>query len=203
MTLLIAPAVSDPEGDPVTVEIAVDGRAIATTDGSGGNASRRIFDVDDVGYSHLAEVSLTATDDHGNETVEVLQHPVEHERSVKVTDFTFKATGATCFDDRTELRFGAEFSFVGPATWESDWVLDIQPATGQIVVGQRNGPAAVIRGTMTGRPVAQQVEVRVVVEGESDTHTSSHTSSDQVLTNLLRSSDCRLQMTYTIEIEDR
>lgn len=150
LTLTIAPTVTDPDGDAVTVGYSVDGgQELSVTD----EPTYR-FTVDGVGgYRHEAEVTITATDTLGATTRQTFTHQLEAVSTVVVSDVRLTLDRpSACFAARPAQRLKGDLRLRG--TVEAD-----------VAINQEwNNDKTQIRmlaqgrsGTVTGEPPRQDV----------------------------------------------
>jgi hypothetical protein len=211
LLLRFAPAVTDPDGDDVTLLFQVFG---ATVDPArvcfsdplckgdelpdGRRASFR-FDADQVGYRREAEVTVIAIDDRGTATRQTFTHTVEAVSKVTISNVRFQlARPADCFRDVDERTMEGLIQLTGPVSVSSPFSVNVSRSRSSfdLLVGG-------IREVVGEEPV-QTVRILVEFAGGTAAFRKSHRgNANQGLALYGSSNPCAGHFTYTVTFDVR
>jgi hypothetical protein len=208
LLLRIAPTVTDPDGDEVSLLFEVDGVLLdpAATcyddplckgdelpSATPTKGSVR-FGPDQVGYRHEAEVTVIAIDDRGAAARETYTHPLAAISTMTLSDVRFRlARPADCFRDVSSRTMAGLIKLTGP----------VSPGRSFLIELSRSEPSFTVpvggTGEVVGEAPVQAVRILVEFAGGTAELTKSHRGdTNQGLALYGSTDDCAGHFTYSI-----
>ncbi len=211
--LTIAPEVSDPDGDDVTLLFEVNGTTVdpaqtCSTIGCKGeeqpgdfpDRAAVLLDFADVGYAADVAVTIIATDAHGATSRETYSHAVSARTRVSFRDFSYTIDDpAACFSDTASrvLSFSREFKGAFSSIHMRELTISASSPSGTLDIDRA--------GEWHGTPSPPlEVSLSVSLSGIGTTAFAaprSYSSDAQETVNIGRGSPCEGVVTYRITFQ--
>lgn len=197
LLLRIAPAVTDPDGDDLTLLYRVFGGIVDPTRvcyneplckgeafPDGRRASFR-FAAQIVGYRYDAEVTVIAIDDRGATTEETFTHTVEAVTEVTVSDIEFRLFRArNCFDATPRRSMTGRVELTGPVTATRAFSIEMSSSSPGFTL-----PVGGTSDVVGEEAALQVVDISVEFAGDSDELHKAHRSNTNQALALYSSSN--------------
>ena len=193
LTLTVAPQVTDPDGDQVTVGIVVDGQPVGT-DAAG--TARVTFDPAQGGYTRDASVQVLATDSRGAVAEEVSATTLRAVTRAEVHAVRFEVTNpGDCFADEPARRLTGSLQFYGSVRRTVQISEELRPDRTRIALldseaAEIVGKEPVLRVILAGGRLANGTDIVSRVHPADDTGTFGH--------DLFQHTTCHGVLTYRV-----
>jgi hypothetical protein len=202
MTLTIAPKVTDPDGDAFTVGYAVDGTEVTAVSQE---LTYRFF-VDDVGYRHEAQVTITATDEHGATTEDTFTETLTAVTTVTFGIFEFSVVNPEqCFAKAEAWRLTGFLQLSGAVKATTNINEELRRGRSRITLLDDRPSAQVVGAQPTARVIFAGGEIRDA-NGKLDSRGSLsnvHQDSEAVRQLVFEGGACRGELRYLVTFQTR
>jgi hypothetical protein len=197
LTLTVAPTVTDPDGDPVTVGIELAGTPVATdADGT----ARVTFDPAD-GYQQAAAGRVVATDSHGAAVEQSFTETLRAVTEVELRDVQFEVTSAaSCFANEPAHRLTGSLQFYDAVRRTVQVSQELRPNRPRVTLLEAEsaelvGTAPVLRVLLLSGSLADGRDVLSQVHRAGDTGRFRH--------DLFDGGSCRGVLSYQLSFDTR
>lgn len=212
LLLRIDPTVTDPDGDDVSLLFEIDGRQADPMTTCFGHPTCKgeeepsatptkasaVFDHTEVGYQHVATVTVIATDSRGATSRETFTHKLAAISTVIFRDFRFSLTSLEdCFREESSRSLSYQLDLSGAIAREWD--------SSGIPVDQRTRHYFLVRtnaADFAGQPPALLVNFSASLEGVGSIGFAAprqYSQSEDVVVPFYTSHDCRGEFRYRVQ----
>jgi hypothetical protein len=201
LTLMIAPVVTDPDGDRVTYDVRVDGSPVDVGDVADGPVEV-VFDPAEVGYAPTTSVALAVTDSRGATTRETFTHELAAVTWVRFRDVYFTVDSpATCFMDGQFQILKGEVEVGGATTLSDNLSVSVSEPLATDLEFSFYGSARFVGVA----PPALKVRVMLSFAGYTSVSEAEYTQSmdRQVPVGGPAGSPCRSSFRYSVTFDTR